>query len=135
MQFKQEITINTSPTTIFEKYTDVSSWKEWDTDVKESSLIGEFIIGSSGSLTPTKGPKAKFVLTEVTVNQSFTSETKLPLCVMVFRHELETLGDTTKVTHSVSFTGITSFIFSKLIGESINKALPGTLKRLKEACE
>ena len=68
MQFKEKIIVNALPATIFKKYTEVASWKEWDSDVKESMLSGEFSAGSLGVLVPTKGPKAKFKLTEVTLN-------------------------------------------------------------------
>jgi len=135
MQFREEIMINASPATIFKKYADVSSWKQWDSDVKESMLSGEFKEGSLGLLVPTNGPKANFKLTEVTLNQSFTSQTKLPLCLMEFHHMLEVTGDSTKVIHSVSFSGISSFIFSRLIGQPIKKTLPETLKGLKKICE
>lgn len=135
MQFKEEILINALPATIFKKYTAVESWKDWDSDVTKSELLGEFITGSLGMLVPANGPKAKFKLTEVTLDKSFTSQTKLPLCIMKFSHTLEGLGNSTKVTHSVSFSGVTSFIFSRLIGSPIKKSLPETLKGLKNICE
>jgi len=135
MQFKEEIIINTKPSEVFEKYKNVASWSEWDSEVKEALLEGEFKTGSVGVLIPTKGPKAKFKLTEVTLNKSFTSQTKLPLCVMEFSHTLKKSGGSTKVIHSVSFSGIASFIFSRVIGQPIKKTLPETLKGLKKICE
>ena len=135
MRFKEEIIIQASPSVIFEKYKNVVSWKSWDCDVKESKLLGEFKKGSFGVLVPAKGPKAKIELTEVTLNGSFTSLTKLPLCIMKFDHQLEDLGESTKVTHSVSFSGLTSSIFGRLIGEPIKRSLPKTLKALKTSCE
>ena len=135
MHFKEEIIINVKANVVFEKYKNVILWREWDSDVKESSLSGEFKTGSSGTLVPEKGPKAKFKLTEVTLNKSFTSQTKLPFCIMTFSHKLENIGTSTKVIHSVSFSGITSFIFSKLIGKPIKKSFPNTLKKLKSVCE
>lgn len=135
MLFREEIIIQASPSIVFEKYKNVESWKNWDSDVKESKLLGEFKKGSFGMLVPTKGPKAKIKLTEVTLNKSFTSQTKLPLCIMEFIHQLENLGKSTKVVHSVSFSGVTSFIFSRLIGNPIKNSLPKTLRALKAACE
>lgn len=135
MQFSSEIIINASPKDVFSKYQDVNSWKEWDHDVKDADIFGEFKEGSKGVLIPVNGPKAKFEITEVTKNKSFTSQSKLPLCVMEFSHCLEATGSHTRVTHSVSFKGITSFLFGRLIGVQIKKSFPQTLKNLKEACE
>jgi hypothetical protein len=135
MEFKQEILINANPHVIFEQYKNVDSWKLWDAEVKESSLSGDFKVGTTGSLQPTKGPKANFTLTEVSLNTSFTSQTKLPLCTMAFVHTLEEVNAQTKVTHRVIFTGLTRFIFGRLIGSQIKKSLPDTLQGLKKACE
>lgn len=121
MRFKEEIIIQAKPSAVFEKYKDVETWKDWDCDVKESHLLGEFKEGSFGLLIPAKGPKAKIKLTEVTLNKSFTSQAKLPLCNMEFHHHIEDLGDSTRVTHSVSFSGLTSPIFGRIIGSQIKK--------------
>lgn len=109
--------------------------KEWDHDVKDANIFGEFKEGGTGVLIPVNGPKAKFEITEVTNNKSFTSQSKLPLCLMEFSHYLEATGTDTRVIHSVSFKGVTSFLFGRLIGGQIKKSLPQTLKNLKEACE
>lgn len=135
MQFREQIQIKATPEEIFEQYKNVAGWHEWDAEVKASSLEGHFVEGSSGVLVPQKGPKAAFKLTEVTTNKSFTSQAKLPLCVMAFIHTLEESEGGTMVTHSVEFSGLSSFIFSRLIGGPIRKSLPVTLEGLKVACE
>lgn len=135
MQFSEKIVINASGSEIFEKYRNVSTWCLWDAEIKDSMLEGDFEENSRGVLTPTRGPKAKFELTEVTIDKSFTTQTKLPLCTMEFNHTLEESTDHTLVTHSVKFTGITGFFFNKVIGNTIKSSLPQTLKGLKAACE
>lgn len=135
MSIKEDILIRSTPDLIFKKYEAVDSWNTWDSDIKESSIIGEFKKGSAGVLIPTKGPKAKFILTEVIQNKSFTTQTKLPLCTLEFAHYLDDLGEYTKVTHSIFFRGLTGFIFSRLIGHQIKKSLPEALENLKKSCE
>ncbi len=135
MNIKEDIVIRSTPSLIFKKYEAVDSWNTWDSDIKESSIIGEFKKGSVGVLIPTKGPKTKFILTEVSQDKSFTTQTKLPLCTLEFTHHLDNLGEYTKVTHSIFFRGLTSFIFSRLIGRQIKKSLPEALKNLKQSCE
>ena len=136
MLFKEEVLIKKNPEHIFKHYENVKAWKIWDHDIKEASIDGKFNNGTIGTLTPTKGPKAKFTLTEVKHNDSFSSITKLPLCRITFKHELEEY-DThhTKVIHTVSFTGLTRFIFRRLIGSQIQKSLPTTMQGLKTLCE
>ncbi len=136
MLFKEEILIKVKPEYVYKHYKNVNAWKNWDHEVKESSIDGKFENGTIGTLTPAKGPKAKFTLTEINHTQSFSSVTKLPLCTMTFTHKLEAHNTYhTKVTHTVSFTGLSRFIFGRLIGSQIQKSLPTTMLGLKKLCE
>jgi hypothetical protein len=135
MQFEKSITINIPANMIFQQYMDVSNWNKWDKDVFSSSIDGTFEMGSTGLLKPSSGPQGKFRLTEVTLNQSFTSQTALPLCALIFEHTLKPIGKGTLVTHKVQFTGVLSFLFGRLIGASIKKGLPNALMGLKSVCE
>lgn len=86
-------------------------------------------------LEPSKGPKAKITFSEVVPNRSFTVNSKLPLCVMRFEHELSGSSGQTKVVHRVVFVGLLAPLFGRLIGSQIRKGLPNTLQGLKRVSE
>ena len=135
MRFEESIVISAPAEKVFALYSNVAGWSSWDPDVKESSIDGAFVSGVAGTLRPSNGPKAKITLTEVTPNRLFTVESKLPLCVMRFEHELSSASGQTKALHRVSFNGILSPLFGRLIGSQIKKGLPHTLQGLKHAAE
>ena len=135
MQFEEQVVIAASAEKVFSLYADVAGWSSWDPDVKASSINGAFAAGNKGLLQPLKGPKAQIVFTEVTPNRSFTVESKLPLCVMRFEHELLPVGNQTQALHRVSFGGLLAPFFGRLIGSQIRKDLPHTLEGLKRAAE
>lgn len=135
MQFEEKVLINASLEKVFSLYANVAGWSSWDPDVKSSSVSGAFISGAMGVLEPSSGPKAKIIFTEVMLNQSFTVESKLPLCVTRFEHELSSEGNQTRALHRVSFVGFLSPLFGRLIGSQIRQGLPRTLEGLKRAAE
>ncbi|NNM68881.1 MAG: polyketide cyclase [Gallionella sp.] len=135
MQFEEQIVIAVPAEKVFSLYIDVTNWSSWDTDVKVSSIEGQFISGAIGTLQPSNGPKAKIAFTEVVPNRSFTVESKLPLCVMRFEHELSSHTGGTKAVHRVVFEGLLSPLFGRIIGSQIQKNLPHTLQGLKHAAE
>ena len=135
MQFEEQILIAAPTEKVFSIYANVEGWSSWDPDVKSSSLQGQFVSGATGTLQPSSGPKAKIEFTEVTPNRSFTVESKLPLCVMRFEHELSGSSGETKALHRVIFKGLLSPLFGRLIGPQIRKGLPHSLKGLKHAAE
>ena len=120
---------------MFSLYADVSDWSSWDPDVKFSSIDGQFSSGATGTLQPSSGPKTKITFTEVLHNRLFTVESKLPLCIMRFEHELSLVGNQTQALHRVSFVGFLAPLFGRLIGSQIQKGLPRTLDGLKRAAE
>lgn len=132
---EESIEITSTPQHIFSIYKNVSNWHVWDKEVKESRLKGAFIKGSIGSLTPSKGPKSKILLSEVEKDKSFTVESKLPFCVMHFEHNLMSKGDIVLVTHRVRFKGLLSVLFRHIIGKQIKNGFPTTLKGLKILAE
>lgn len=135
IQFEEQIVIAAPPEKVFALYESVTAWSSWDPDVKTSSIEGSFSSGASGSLQPSSGPKARIKFTEVMPNRSFTVETKLPLCVMRFEHELTFLPSGTNAKHRVTFQGLLSPFFGRVIGSQIRKGLPNTLQGLKRAAE
>ena len=135
MKFEECVAIEAPIAKVFAMYADVGNWKTWDPDVKSSTIEGPFVSGSLGTLQPTKGPKAKIVFKEVVANSSFTVESKLPLCVMRFEHELSEMNGETQALHRVIFEGVLSPVFGRLIGRQIKKGLPHTLEGLKRAVE
>jgi len=135
VQFQESIEVQASPQAVFALYADVSAWSSWDPDVRSSSIAGAFVSGSTGKLKPSNGPEAKITFTEVVANQSFTVESRLPLCIMRFEHELSPTVSGTTVVHRVSFSGFLSPLFSRIIGSQIRKSLPQTMAGLKRTVE
>lgn len=133
--FEAKILINASPACIFRLYSDVEGWKNWDPEVEWSEMDGAFVASSYGNLKPPKGPALGIHLVDVKDNQSFTVESKLPLCRVLFEHELIPKGASTEVRHRVSFSGLLSPLFAYLIGRKIDAGFPRTLAGLKEIAE
>jgi len=134
-KFSEEIIINANPEEIFSVYLDVLNWKKWDHGIQSSSISGPCIVGAVGKLKPTCGPETEIKIVEIEKNKLFTTQSKLPLCIMTFEHILSLINNSTQVTHRVSFSGPLSFIFSRLIGNQIRKDLPHVLKNLEHLIE
>lgn len=132
---EEKIEIKATADNIFEFYTDISSWPQWDPEVEYVKLSKGLVFGSKGILKPQKGPKASIEITELTLGKSFTVSSKLPLCKMSFKHEITEQQGASIVSHSVTFTGPLSFVFKSLIGKSLRTTLPNTLSSLKKYAE
>ncbi|WP_269789748.1 SRPBCC family protein [Stenotrophomonas sp. Iso1] len=135
MQVESRITIAVPPEKIFAIYADVSNWKRWDPDTKDSVIYGPFQTGSKGKITPPKGMAVPMDFVSVVPNTSFTVESRIPLFRMMFEHELNVTAAGTEVIHRVTFSGALSFLLGRIVGNPLRTGLPITLASLKELAE
>lgn len=120
---------------IWQIWTDVPNWKQWDKGLKEAIIEGEFSVGTKGKLIPDKGPKSKFVISELLPNKSYTFKTKIPFGWLIIKRSLEVREDKTFFTHDVAFTGLLKKILGKKLGKNYRQMLPSVLSKIKQIAE
>lgn len=135
MSISASIVIDRPASDVFAIYKDVDSWARWDPDVEAVALHGPFASGTRGWLKPVGAPKTKTMMTQVEEDRSFTVESRLPLCRMIFLHDLIETADGTAVTHTVLFEGLLAPVFSRLIGKKIRSGIDATMQGLKTYAE
>jgi hypothetical protein len=129
------------PSVIWEKYIAVSRWADWDADLDQSELSGPFTSGSRGSLTPTGGPRLRFEIVEATPDRSFANVTPfphplLPLARIEFEHCLDALPTgATRITHRVRIAGLLGPLVARILGPSLVRGLPETVRALAKFAE
>lgn len=134
-EVNEEIKIKAKPSVIWRYWTDVENWNKWDADIAYSKLQGKFDVGTKGELKPKKGPKAKFEITNVTLNKQFKNISNLPLTKLEFNHVIEDSSDGVIVRHSIQMTGLLTGLFSRIVGRELAKGLPVALQNLKDMVE
>jgi Polyketide cyclase / dehydrase and lipid transport len=123
------------PEAIWRLWADVDNWKEWDPGVGDSSIGGPFAEGTGYVLKPKGGPRVTSVLTDVRPGEGFSDRTRLPLANLDFFHEVQRVGEGTRVTHRVEISGPLSFVFARLMGRSFENGLPETVRNLARLAE
>lgn len=133
--FSYSLETSASPTKIWQIWSDVANWQQWDTGLKSAELSGAFAIGTKGKLIPDKGPKSSFILTELVAGKSYTFKTKLPLGALYVKRYLEEKEGKTYFTHEVWFTGLSKGIFGNALGKNYRRILPEVMTRIREIGE
>jgi hypothetical protein len=122
-----------SPASVWERYKDVDHWSEWSKKgVAESSLDGDFKVGTQGTSKAPNLPKGKFELIEVEPEQGFVSKAKMPGATLVFEHRLEPIDGGTRITHRATLDGPLSAVWRPAVSRIIERGLPSGVERLAE---
>lgn len=124
-----------TPEQLWRRYSDPSSWPEWDAETERVTLHGPFEAGTRGELKPVGGPKTKFQMVEVNEPRSFSDISYLPLAKMRFTHSIEPDHDGARFTHHVTITGPLSPLFARVIGRKVAAGLPTAMRKLGDLAE
>jgi hypothetical protein len=116
---------------IWARYSDHTTWTEWDQGLEQVEAHGPFAVGTTGFLTPTGQRPIAFTITDVEELSSFTDECSLGDLVIRFRHQLTTLpGERTRVTHGVVISGPGAEHMGPKIGPAITADIPASIAEL-----
>ncbi|WP_218921442.1 SRPBCC family protein [Haliscomenobacter hydrossis] len=133
--FSHTLETAASPEKIWQIWSDVPNWNQWDEGLKSAELKGAFALNAAGVLIPDKGPKSKFRITNLKAGHSYTFKTKLPLGALHVKRFLEVKQGRTFFTHEVWFTGVSKGIFGNALGKNYRKILPGVMGKIKTIAE
>lgn len=71
---------------VWELYSNVNRWSEWDSDMQTVELEGEFVVGANGTMFMKGMPPLPFTLSEVQKDKAFVNSSKLGDITVTFGH-------------------------------------------------
>lgn len=133
--FWTEQSTTASPAAIWKQWAEVSTWKAWDTGLKDASLVGAFELGAKGHITTLQNQKLPFEITSYKEGEYFTYATKMPLGRLMVHHYFLSDSTTTTFVHEVWFEGLSAPFFALLLGGTFKKMLGPVLVTLQQIAE
>ena len=104
--FECEATFEAEPEAVWNVWTDVARWPEWDVSKEMSRLDGPFEPGVSGWAKQRGNLGGSFIITEVNPGRGWVTECPMPLGKVIFDHEIEQLaGGRVRVVKRVGVQG------------------------------
>ena len=133
--FSFTISVNTTKVKVWQTLIDVQNWHQWDTEILEASLEGNFAKGVKGTMKPKTGPKLKFYISEIIPNQSYTFNTIMPVGELVIKRSLTETNNEVHFTDDIAFIGFLKYIFGFMLGGQFRKVLPEVMNNFKRIAE
>jgi uncharacterized protein YndB with AHSA1/START domain len=123
------------PDRVWQMWSDTSTWPQWNPDVRAITLDGPFDTGTSGSMTTGRGTH-KIRLDAVVAGRSFDLVTSpVPATAFRFHCEITPSGSGSRISQSVSMSGLLAPIFAPMMGSRIAKSFEPILAGLGSAAE
>jgi hypothetical protein len=136
--WRTEYSVDTTalPEAIWALFRDVEGWWSWNPGLRWAIVDGPFQTGTAGRMKPVKGPKRRFVITEMEEERSFATQAKLPGARLHFVHRIKPLGDGhSQVTMGAAIDGPISGGYSLILGRDLAGYLPIAVKQLAAKAE
>ncbi|MFQ6328028.1 hypothetical protein ACLMAL_18070 [Nocardia sp. CWNU-33] len=107
------------PAAFFDKWADMATWPEWNTDTEWVHLDGEFRQSATGKLKPKGGPTVPFLVESLVQDREFVDVSKLIGARLTFAHFLTRADGITTLDVEISITGPLSWLWIRLMGKSL----------------
>jgi len=117
---------------LWEVWSDVDLWTEWQDDIDSARLEGPFEDGSIIHFKPKGGPALKLGLQDVRAGSAFTDVTHFPLARMYDAHELVAHDGGVEIRVRMWLQGPLAFLWRRLVAQKVADGLPEQTARLVE---
>lgn len=116
---------------VWDLYSNVNRWQEWDTYIEKIELEGAFVNGTKGTIYMEDMPPLPFALDEVVKNKKFMVKSQLGNIMIMLGYEILTEKNSNVVTlkDTVTMTGAPDEEL-KAIAEGIVCFIPEIMERV-----
>ena len=125
-----------SPAKVWQIWSDVNRWPEWNPDMNESRLNGPLKLGATGMINTKSGGKHEVVVTHYDEGSSFELEsTALPATKMAIRATIARSDAGSRITQGFEPRGLLAPIVGPMMSGQILKTFNSVLAGLKKKVE
>lgn len=137
MAFREaSLETSASPDRVWQVWSDVNHWPEWNPDMKASHIDGPLKLGATGNIDTRSGGKHDVVVTHYEQGRSFELEsTALPGTKMAIRATIAASGSGSRITQGFEPRGLLAPIVGPMMGSAILKTFNSVLNGLKQRVE
>lgn len=121
-----------SPAQVWQVWTAVDQWKEWDLGLKDAEMRSPFGLGAKGTIISLEGRRSTFKVVAFQEGQSYTFRTPLFLSSLYVRRYWLVEDGKTWLTHEVWFKGLTASLFAKRFGPKFRQVLPEVVENVSK---
>jgi len=125
-----------APSAFFERWADMATWPQWNTDTEWVRLDGDFVQGATGTLKPKGGPKVRFVIQRLVPGREFVDVSRLAGARLTFAHLVTERADGgSDVEVTVTMSGPLRRVWLLMLGSGIRGSVQADLEGLARAAE
>ena len=130
------ISSEAAPSAFFERWADMATWPQWNTDTEWVRLDGDFVQGATGTLKPKGGPKVRFVIQRLVPGREFVDVSRLAGARLTFAHLVTERADGgSDVEVTVTMSGPLRRVWLLMLGSGIRGSVQADLEGLARAAE
>jgi hypothetical protein len=124
------------PARVWRIWADVSTWPEWNPDMKESKLNGPLKLGTTGTINTRSGGKHDVVVTQFEEGRSFELEsTAMPGTKMAIRATVTATPTGARIAQAFEARGLLAPMVGPMMAGPILKTFNSVLAGLAKKAE
>jgi uncharacterized protein YndB with AHSA1/START domain len=137
MAFREaSLVTKASPARVWQIWSDVITWPDWNPDMKESRLDGPLKAGTTGVIITRSGGKHDVVVTNFEEGRTFELEsTVMPATKMAIRATVTPTANGTRISQAFEARGLLAPLVGSMMSGAILKTFNSVLEGLRQKAE
>jgi hypothetical protein len=124
------------PARVWQIWSDVNTWPDWNPDMKESRLDGPLKVGTTGMINTHSGGKHEVVVTQFADGRSFELEsTAMPATKMAILATITPTATGSRISQAFEARGLLAPVVGPMMGGTILKTFNSVLEGLRQKAE
>jgi hypothetical protein len=133
---EQSIETTARPEAIWQLWSDVAGWPDWNADIEHIEISGPFATGSTISMSPVGQDPVELSIAEALEPDLFVDEARLADIVVRTIHRVDRLGgERSRITYRMEISGPAADSVGPELGPQISGDFPETLAALVQQAE
>jgi uncharacterized protein YndB with AHSA1/START domain len=124
------------PARVWQIWSDVNTWPDWNPDMKEARLDGPLKAGATGVINTRSGGRHDVVVTAFEDGRTFELEsTAMPATKMAIRATITPTANGTRIAQAFEARGLLAPVVAPMMGGMILKTFNSVLEGLRQKAE
>jgi uncharacterized protein YndB with AHSA1/START domain len=133
---EHSVETSASPEAVWRLWADVPRWPDWNADLAQADLDGEFREGSTILMTSNEGDVIELRIADAVEPEQFVDEADLGSVTVRTTHRLDPAGpDRIRIVYRMEISGPDADAVGPQLGPQISGDFPDVLKALAERAE
>ncbi len=122
-KYERSVGVQASRQIVWQWWTNIEKWPQWDTDLSEAAVLGELAVGAQGRMKVADDALVSFIVSELIPEEKLAIQIALFGATITYTYTMSEDESGLKIIHGATISGIFGILWRMMLKNKIIKVL------------